>query len=119
VSEILRSLDAADKPHVTALNKTDLLEDALEIDTSLYPNAVPISALQHRGLDELRAKIAEVLATSMEALQVILPYEKSDLVELFHRRGHVIHEEHPAEGTFLAGRLPRALCGYFRGYIHR
>ena len=119
VSEILRSLDAADKPRVTALNKIDLLEDSAEVDTSLYPHAVPISALQHIGLDALRAQIAEVLATSMEAVQVVLPYDKSDLVELFHRRGHVLQEEHRAEGTFLAGRLPRALCGYFRAYSHR
>ena len=42
------SLDAADKPRVTALNKIDLLEDSTALDTSLYPNAVPISALAGR-----------------------------------------------------------------------
>jgi GTP-binding protein HflX len=113
VSEILRSLDAADKPRVTALNKIDLLEDNSEVDTSLYPNAVPISALQGTGLEELRAKIAEVLASSMEEVQVVVPYTKGELVELFHRRGHVLQEEHRPEGTFLKGRLPRALCGYY------
>lgn len=116
VSEILRSLDAADKPRVTALNKIDLLEDA-DIDTSLYSNAVPVSALQRIGLDDLRAKIAEVLANSMESVQLVIPYEKTELVELFHRRGHVLKEEHRAEGTFLEGRLPRSLCGYYRGLL--
>jgi GTPase len=117
VSEVLSSLDAADKPRVTALNKIDLLEDSPELDTSLYPNAVPISALQRIGLDELRAKIAEVLANSMESVQIVVPYEKSELVELFHRRGHVLQEEHRPEGTFLAGRLPRSLCGYYKGLL--
>src|SRR5215467_7869884 len=65
VNEVLRSLDAADKPRVTALNKIDLLEDSTELDTSLYPNAVPVSALQQTGLEALRAKIAEALADSM------------------------------------------------------
>lgn len=116
VSEILATLEAADKPRVTALNKIDLLEDNAEVDTTLYPNAVPISALQKTGLDELRAKLAEVLAERMEAIQVILPYAKSDLVELFHRRGHVVREEHRPEGTFLAGTLPRPLCGYYKQY---
>lgn len=114
VSEILRSLNAADKPRVTALNKVDLLEDSADVDTSLYPNAVPISALQQSGLEELRAKIADVLAHSMESVQVVIPYAQSELVELFHRRGHVLQEEHRPEGTFLAGQLPRALCGYYR-----
>lgn len=117
VSEILSSLDAADKPRVTALNKIDLLEDSPELDTSLYPNAVPTSALQQIGLDELRAKIAEVLANSMESVRVVVPYAKSELVELFHRRGHVLQEEHRPEGTFLAGRLPRSLCGYYKGLL--
>ena len=114
VSDILRSMDAADKPRVTALNKVDLLEDNSDLDTSLYPNAVPISALEERGLEELREKIAEVLANSMEAVQIVIPYAQSELVELFHRRGHVLQEEHRPEGTFLVGRLPRALCGYYR-----
>lgn len=117
VSEILSSLDASDKPRVTALNKIDLREDGDEVDTSLYPNAVPISALRRIGLDDLRTKIADVLANSMETIQVVVPYEKSDLVELFHRRGHVLHEEHRSEGTFLAGTLPKPLCGYYRQYI--
>jgi len=115
VSEILSSLDAADKPRVTALNKVDLLEDNGEVDTALYSNAVPVSALQKRGLEDLRAKIASMLAESMEALQVVVPYEKSELVELFHRRGHVLKEEHRLEGTFLEGRIPRSLCGYYGG----
>lgn len=115
VSEILSSLDAADKPRVTALNKTDLLEDNGEVDTALYPNAVPVSALQKSGLEDLRAKIASVLADSMEALRVVVPYERSELVELFHRRGHVLKEEHRPEGTVLEGRLPQSLRGYYEG----
>lgn len=116
VNEILHSLNAADKPRVTALNKIDLLEDQSEIDTSLYPHAVTLSALHQTGLDELRAKIAEVLAQNMEQVQVIVPYEKSELVELFHRRGHVMREEHHTDGTLLEGTLPRSLCGYYRLY---
>ncbi len=114
VSEILHGLDAADKPRVTALNKIDLLEDNADVDTSLYPNAVPISALQQNGLEELRVKIAGVLASSMESVQVVVPYAQGELVELFHRRGHVLQEEHRPQGTFLAGQLPRSLCGYYR-----
>lgn len=116
VNEILQSLDAADKPRVTALNKIDLLEDQSEVDTALYPNAVALSALRQIGLDELRTKLAEVLAKSMEQVQVVIPYEKSEFVELFHRRGHVVREEHCADGTLLEGTLPRSLHGYYRPY---
>ncbi len=119
VSDVLDELEAGDKPRVTALNKIDLLEDASELDTTLYPNAVPVSALQKVGLDALREKIAEVLASSMESLRVLVPFDKSELVELFHRRGHVEQEEHLPDGTLLVGRIPRSLRGYYQNFLMR
>ena len=118
----LGELEANDKPRVTALNKTDLLADPDELDVSLYPNAVPISALHKNGLDTLLEKISAVLASSMVAVQVLLPFSKGDLVELFHRRGYVASEQHTAEGTFIVGRIPQALRGYYIPYartLHR
>jgi GTP-binding protein HflX len=102
---------------VTALNKIDLLDDPSKLDTSLYPNAVSVSALHKTGLDALREKIAEVLATRMEPVEVLIPFDKGELVELFHRRGHVEREEHQEKGTLLVGRLPRSLRGYFARYV--
>ncbi len=117
VNEVLHDLEADEKPRVTALNKIDLLDDPSVVDTSLYPNAVAVSALRKLGLGALLEKIAGVLAASMEAVQVTIPYDKSELVELFHRRGHVDREEHRPEGTFLAGRIPRSLQGYYAQYL--
>jgi GTP-binding protein HflX len=117
VNDVLRDLDANEKPRVTALNKVDLLDDPSDVDLSLYPNAVPVSALKQVGLDALREKIAQVLAESMEMVQVTIPYAKSELVELFHRRGHVDQEEHRPDGTFIAGRIPRSLQGYYMAYL--
>jgi GTP-binding protein HflX len=116
VSDVLKSLEAGDKPRVTALNKIDLLANPSELDISLYPNAVPVSALNKTGLDALREKIAGVLATNMEPIEVVIPFDKGELVELFHRRGHVEREEHREEGTWLVGRLPRSLKGYYEQY---
>jgi len=116
VNDVLHDLDAAEKPRVTALNKIDLVDDPSEIDTSLYTNAVAVSALQKIGLGALREKIAQVLADSMEPICLTIPYNKSELVELFHRRGHVEREEHRQEGTFLVGRIPRSLRGYYAPY---
>jgi len=117
VNDILRELGVNEKPRVTALNKIDLLDDPAEIDTTLYSNAVPVSSLKKSGLGTLRAKIAQVLSDSMEGIQVTIPYTRGELVELFHRRGHVDCEEHQAQGTFLAGRIPRTLQGQYAAKI--
>ncbi len=116
VNDILQELGVKEKPRVTALNKSDLLDDAAEIDTSLYANAVTVSALRESGLDALRGKIAQVLADRMEQVEVTIPYTRGELVELFHRRGHVEQEEHQPQGTYLAGRIPRTLRGYYAQY---
>ncbi len=113
VNEVLHELETDEKPRVTALNKIDLLVDPAEVDTSLYPHAVAVSALKKVGLDALLAQIAQVLAATMEVVQVIIPYDKSELVELFHRRGRVELEEHQSNGTFIVGRIPRSLLNYF------
>jgi len=117
VNDVLHDLQIGEKPRVTALNKIDLLDDPAEIDVTLYPNAVPVSALKQVGLNALREKIAQVLANSMELVQVVIPYAKSELVELFHRRGHVDQEEHHPDGTFLSGRIPRSLQSYYAPYL--
>ena len=117
VQEILDDLDAQDKPHVTALNKVDLLDDPEEVDTTLYPNAVPISALDQQGLDELMTMVAGVLTQNMVFVDILIPYTKGDLVELFHRRGNVEDEEHQEGGIHMIGRIPRSLHGFYAHYF--
>ncbi len=118
VNEILEELEAQDKPRVTALNKIDLLAEPEELDITLYPHAVPVSALCNNGLDALCEKIAEVLANNMDTVQVLLPFHRGELVELFHRRGHVDQEEHEPGGVRIAGRIPRSLRGYYSPYAY-
>jgi GTP-binding protein HflX len=113
VSDVLAELGAADKPRVTALNKVDLLPDAAGVDVNLFPNAVLVSAATGRNLEALLVRIGEVLRASMVGVRVRLPFARGDLVELFHRRGHVAREAPDAEGIVLEGALPRTLVGMF------
>jgi GTP-binding protein HflX len=117
VQEVLRALGAADKPRVTALNKIDRLADPGDVDTSIFPNAVPISALNRTGFDALLATIGRVVAATMEHVTVEIPFDRGELVELFHRRGRVQTEEHTPAGTRITGYLPQALRGTFRDFI--
>jgi GTP-binding protein HflX len=119
VSEILDELGAHDKPRVTALNKVDLLDDPAELDTSLFPNAAPVSALHNVGLDALSVQISQVLSDLMGDIEVLLPFSRGDLVELFYRRGSVRQELHEPGGTLITGRIPRSLRAYYAPYFVR
>jgi len=57
------------------------------------------------------------LADSMDEVRVLLPFNKGDLVELFHRRGRVHLELHNVDGTLIRGRIPRSLRGYYAPYV--
>jgi GTP-binding protein HflX len=53
-----------------------------------------------------------------ELVQVALrlPYQRGDLLGLFHQRGVIEREEHGSEGTLVWGKLPARLASRFRGY---
>ena len=116
VNAVLAELGAAGKPRVTALNKVDLLRDASEVDSSMWPNAVPVSALTGQGIPELLARVGEVIAARMVPVRVLIPFARGDLVEIFHRRGAVECDQAEESGTLLAGVLPPALLGMFAPY---
>ncbi len=113
VNDVLAELGAADKPRVTALNKIDLLPDSSVVDTSLYANAVPISAERRINLDALMSAVSEVIAKQMVRMQSLIPFDRGDLVELFHRRGQVYQQSETAEGTLITGAVPRSLAPVF------
>ncbi len=116
VNDVLAELGASGKPRVTALNKVDQLSDPAEVDATLYPNAVPVSALTGFGLKALLLRVSEVIAVSLDPVHVLVPFERGDLVEIFHRRGHVASERPELEGTLIEGELPHALLALFKPY---
>ncbi len=120
VEAVARTLDeigAGGMGTVSALNKIDRLDSAEVIPALLeaLPNGVPISALNGEGLDQLLAEIEGALEAQMAWLDVVVPYDSGELVDLFHRRGLVERAEHTGEGTRIVGRVPRALLGRFEG----
>jgi GTP-binding protein HflX len=116
VNDVLEELGAIEKPRVTALNKIDLLERPDVLDISLFTNAVPVSALSGTNLEALLDKIGAVLSQGMVRVRVLLPFERGDLVELFHRRGQALRQTADEAGTRIEGLLPLGMLGVFAPY---
>jgi GTP-binding protein HflX len=115
VFETLEDIGAAGKPTLGVLNKIDCLADPpdpLDLLPGPY-DTVAVSALRSKGLDVLMGRIEEVLEEQMVWLDVLVPYESGELVDLFHRRGLIEQEEHTETGTRITGRVPRVLVGRF------
>jgi GTPase len=101
----------ADIPELIVLNKADLAEaDAPTRLRSRHPGAVVVSARTGAGLDELRAAVEEALPRPGVTVDVVIPYQRGDLVSRVHRDGEVERSEHVAEGTALRARGGEALA---------
>ncbi|HEV2108712.1 MAG TPA: GTPase HflX [Thermomicrobiales bacterium] len=126
VMSVLEELGADDKPIVLALNKIDALDEAeqarllslMEPFADLAEAAVPISAQRRRGLDTLLHQIEEVLEgeAGFVSIRMSVPFERSDLVERFHRVGRVERLTHGENGTVVEGFLPPGVVGQFAPY---
>lgn len=123
VEEVLEELGAGDKPVVVALNKADRFQRSdpaqaahLEAVREEYPQSVLLSALTGEGVDDLLATIDRSLKHHMAQVDVLIPYQRGDLVALMHEHGVVEREEHTEHGTHLQGRLPVELAGRYVQY---
>jgi GTP-binding protein HflX len=116
VRETLERLNATHKPKIDVLNKIDLLPSSEEVPIAKreFPEAAEISALTGEGLGRLLRQVEEILEAQMAQIDVLIPYDQGELVDLFHRRGLIEKEEHTEYGTHISGLIPRELAGHFR-----
>jgi len=96
---------------------TPVVLEAVRQVAEPYADMVAISAEQGTGLEQLLAKIAEVLGREMVDITVLLPYSAGELAALFHERGQVEAEEYRKEGTWIRGRLHRRFLPLFQEYV--
>ena len=100
VHEVLDQIGAHSIASTMVFNKSDLLDAAtLEGLKRRYPHAQFVSARTGEGVDELIGAIAQAASSSDTKLEVLIPYQRGDLVSLAHERCHIISEAHEAEGT--------------------
>ena len=106
---------AADVPELIVLNKADLAapEDIAALRTR-YPGAVAVSARTGRGVDELARRIAELLPRPTELVDVVVPYDRGDLVSRAHTDGEILTEEYVEGGTRLRARVAPDLAADVR-----
>jgi GTP-binding protein HflX len=123
ISEVIseHGINGGDAPHeLLVVNKVDAASDlALAKLRHGLPGAVFVSARTGEGIDALRRRIAELaeLAKPTDvAVDVVIPYDRGDLVARLHAGGRVQREEHDADGTRIRARVPVALAATLREF---
>ena len=122
VEQVLEEIGAGGLPVVVALNKADLVASDLRLSlpgASATLPSVRVSALTGRGIDELLRCISEQLVQGFAALDVLIPYDRGDLVALLHQFGTIEYEGYEEGGTHLRGHIPANHSGPFAPFVVR
>ena len=109
--EVVSDHDGIPAPELLVVNKCDATSDlAMAKLRRALPGAVFMSAHTGEGLDELRRRMAELAVPTDTAIDVVIPYDRGDLVARVHADGRVQDSEHNAHGTRIRARVPLALA---------
>ncbi len=112
VEVVLRQLGAQEKPILVVLNKMDRLADEKQLDAlekKLEP-AVAISALTGKNLDRLQEEIARLLFPQMEEIDLKIPFERMDLVNLLHKEGRIKRADYSPQHVHVVAVVPGSLA---------
>jgi GTPase len=112
VREVLGEVGAEHLREIVVINKADIAdEEVLARLTLREPNSIVVSMRTGNGLDKLTDLIAEALPRPRVSVDVLVPYDRGDLVSRVYRDGQVLTEEHTATGTRLHAQVRGQLAG--------
>jgi len=117
VRETLQEIGAHELPELLVLNKIDVADPiAVSRLQALHPEAVAVSAAQGTGLDELRERLELLLVKTSIDFDILVPFDRGEVVSLIHRVGEVLSESHEPEGTRIKGRVPARYASAVEGF---
>ncbi|MGH9135887.1 MAG: GTPase HflX [Acidimicrobiales bacterium] len=105
VREVLAEIGADQVPELLAFNKVDRAPGDGKRLASRHPGSVVISAATGEGVDELLRAVADRLRSLTEVVEVVVPYDRGDVLAALHREGEVLSEAHGDDGVHVRARL--------------
>ncbi len=126
VDTTLEDLAVDDRPVVYAMNKIDRLSrdererlPELAAGIGAPEDAVGISAQNGLNIDELLERVEAALEeeAGFTLVSGTIPFERTDLVDLFHKLGRVEDHSFDEHGTTVTGMLPAGELGRFEPWL--
>jgi GTP-binding protein HflX len=108
VREVLAEVGAGDVPELLCVNKLDADRDAVEQLVRRAEDAVAVSAVTGEGIDDLLNAIGDRLRTTTTVVDLLIPYERGDVLAEVHREGEVLVETAGDDGMTVTARLDEA-----------
>jgi len=117
VHEVLREIDADAIPELIAINKADIAPPEVKSLLEDYPGAVLFSATTGAGVEGLLDTLGDRLRALDDVIELLVPFERGDVVAAVHREGEVLLESHEEAGTRLRVRVGEAGASRFDEFV--
>ncbi len=112
VREVFAEIDALKVPELIVINKIDQA-DPITVKTLLAneKHSVACSAKTGEGIADVIAAIEADLPHPNVHIEILLPYERGDLLNQIHEHGEIINIEHLEHGTYVEAMVNKDLAG--------
>lgn len=118
VRDVLVEIGAADIDELIVYNKTDAITEAqLARLREIHPAGEFISARTGEGTTDLQDAIVDRLDAKTVELDLLIPYDRGEVLAEVHDAGEVSHLEHLGDGTQVNVRLPHDEAHRFREFV--
>ncbi|HEX7521893.1 MAG TPA: GTPase HflX [Acidimicrobiia bacterium] len=118
VRTVLREIGAGERPELLVFNKLDVADpDGIDDLLAAHPGSVTVSAATGEGAEKLVEVISRRLRALGTIVELLVPYDRGDVLAAVHRDGEVLVEVHAAAGTRVRARIPETGMGRFREFL--
>jgi GTP-binding protein HflX len=107
VHEVLGEIGADGVPELVCFNKADRSPEVKRL-VDRHPGSVGISALTGEGIEDLLLAVGDRLRTLTAVVELIVPWDRGDVLAEVHREGEVLVETVKDDGMHLRARLDDA-----------
>ncbi|KZX22610.1 GTPase HflX [Rathayibacter tanaceti] len=112
VRDVIGEVGARTIPEIIAFNKADLVDEGTRLVLrGLAPDAVFVSARSGEGIDELEARIAGILPEPDVEIDLLVPYDRGDVISNLHRSGRILSTQYVEGGTRVSALVHADLAG--------
>jgi GTPase len=120
VEKVLAELAVSTKPVVQVLNKIDLISPQELAHISRDREAIPVSSLQHTGLEQLLIAIdAALVVDPLVEFSFRLPQSEGSIIASLEAGAVIDKKRFEGNLLFLRARGPASLLGRYRRFRHK
>jgi GTP-binding protein HflX len=117
VRDVLAEIGADGVPELLAFNKSDLAPGSAKRLVDVWEGSVALSATTGEGVEDLLLTIGSRLRSVMPVVEMLIPFDRGDVLAAAHRAGEVLRESAGETGMLIRGRFDDATLNRYREFV--